>query len=74
MIITKAYRIKAYELVKDVDLKDMAFLSLNEFQNSILWTGDKKLINGLKKKKYTRVLDTSELIILRNKLKSDAKL
>jgi predicted nucleic acid-binding protein len=48
--IPSQYRINAYELVKDIDVKDVAFIALNEFQKSILWTGDKILINGLKRK------------------------
>lgn len=45
--ISKEYRLKAYELVKDIDLKDIAFVALNECMESIFWTGDKGLIKGL---------------------------
>jgi predicted nucleic acid-binding protein len=59
------YRLSAYELVKDVDIKDVAFVALNEFQKSFLWTGDKVLIKGLKNKDYKNVITTRELIRLK---------
>lgn len=59
------YRLNAYELVKDVDIKDIAFVALNEFQKSFLWTGDKVLIKGLKNKGYKNVITTRELIKLK---------
>jgi hypothetical protein len=36
--------------------------------DSYLWTGDKKLINGLKDLGYNRVIDTDALMVLRNAL------
>lgn len=68
--IPSQYRINAYELVKDIDVKDVAFIALNEFQKSILWTGDKILINGLKRKGYDSIISTKDLIKLRNLLSS----
>lgn len=59
------YRISAYELVKDIDIKDLAFVALNEFQKSLLWTGDKVLIKGLKNNGYKNVITTRELIKLK---------
>ncbi len=59
------YRISAHELVKDVDIKDVAFVALNEFQKSFLWTGDKVLIKGLKNKGYKNVITTKELFQLK---------
>lgn len=59
------YRLKAYKLVEDVDIKDVAFVALNEFQKSFLWTGDKVLIKGLKDKGYKNVITTRELIKLK---------
>lgn len=66
--ISKEYRLKAYELVKDIDLKDIAFVALNECMESIFWTGDKGLIKGLRKRGYNRIATTEELIKLRDKL------
>ena len=37
---------KAFEMVKDVDLKDLIFVALCLEKNCVLWTGDKKLIKG----------------------------
>jgi hypothetical protein len=36
-------------------------LALTLNLNGILWTGDKVLIQGLKRKGFTRVFDTDEL-------------
>ena len=66
--ITKNYRLKAFELVKDIDLKDIIFVSLNEQLNSILWTRDKVLINGLRKKGYNKIVSTNELLKIRQKI------
>lgn len=38
---------KAVELVKDIDDNDLLFVALNNHLHSVLWTGDKKLANGL---------------------------
>lgn len=66
--IPRKHRIKAYELVKDIDLKDIAFVALSEYQESLLWTGDKTLIKGLKMAGYDRVITTDEMIKLRYNL------
>lgn len=68
--IPKSFRLHAYNLVKDIDLNDIAFVALNEFQESLLWTGDKPLYKGLKSIGYDRVLLTEEMIKLRNKLEN----
>ncbi len=52
---------KAEELVKDIDDNDLLFVALNNHMHSILWTGDKKLVNGLKSKGYNRLVTTEEL-------------
>jgi len=72
--IPKKYRIIAFEMVKDVDIKDLVFVSLNEYSKSILWTGDKKLINGLRAKGYQNVLSTEELLKLRLAIERKKKL
>ncbi|MCF8372823.1 MAG: hypothetical protein K9H64_14455 [Bacteroidales bacterium] len=55
----------AIELVKDIDEKDIVFIALNEYLDTKLWTGDKKLINGLKSKGYNKIISTQEMIELR---------
>jgi len=66
--IPKVYRLQAYDLVKDIDLNDIVFVALNEYQESVLWTGDKALIKGLKLTGYDKVITTTEIVKLRNTL------
>jgi predicted nucleic acid-binding protein len=66
--IPKTCRLRAFELVKEIDLNDIIFVALNEYEESTLWTGDKALINGLRSTGYDRVITTEEMVKLRNKL------
>ncbi len=66
--IPKVHRLRAYDLVKDIDLKDIVFVAPNRYQESILWTGDKVLIKGLKLKGYDKLITTQEMVKLRNRL------
>lgn len=52
---------KALMLTKDVDENDTLFVALASQMNSIIWTGDKKLISGLRCKGYGKFIDTEEL-------------
>jgi predicted nucleic acid-binding protein len=63
--IPKDKLIDAINLVNDIDRKDIVFIALTEFLDSKLWTGDKKLIQGLKAKGYDKVLSTDEMVELR---------
>jgi putative PIN family toxin of toxin-antitoxin system len=45
---------KSFQLSKDVDENDTAFIALTEYTGGKLWTLDKKLANGLKKKGYSK--------------------
>ena len=45
---------KAMRLTKDIDENDILFVTLPNHLGSKLWTGDKILSVGLKKKKYFR--------------------
>ena len=69
--IPKPHRLRAYDLVKDIDLNDIVFVALNEYQESILWTGDKALIKGLKLTGYDMVITTEEMVNLRKKLEKE---
>jgi predicted nucleic acid-binding protein len=62
---------KAIDLVSGIDQNDALFVALTNHLLANLWTGDKRLINGLKRKGYSRVLTTDELyeIFLHKQLK-----
>jgi len=51
----------AKHLTEGVDLYDMDYVALALQTGGYLWTGDKKLSDHLKKKGFSRVLNTSEL-------------
>lgn len=61
ILISDEELIKAIELVTDVDENDALFIALTNHINGKLWTGDKKLISGLQKKRYQKTITTDEL-------------
>jgi predicted nucleic acid-binding protein len=46
----------------NLDQKDIPFVALNHHLKAHLWTGDKRLIKGLLKQDYIKVLTTQTLI------------
>ena len=52
---------QAESLVKDIDPDDAPFLALAIQLNAKLWTGDKKLREGLRRKGFFHVLNTEEV-------------
>jgi len=56
----------AYNLTHDIDPKDVIYIAYSKQFNCNLWTGDKKLINGLAHKNYHQILTTDDLFIIRN--------
>jgi len=52
------------------------FVALNNHLSAYLWTGDKRLINGLRKKEYSGILTTDELyeLFLNKQLKTRKKI
>ena len=56
----------AEKIASCIDIDDSDFIALTKHLKGFLWTGDKELYKGLKKKNFKRVLNTSELIALRN--------
>jgi predicted nucleic acid-binding protein len=53
------------KIAKDIDMYDLDFIALTKHLKGYLWTGDKDLYNGLKKKNFNRVFNTTELFELR---------
>ena len=70
--IPNHHRVKAYKLVKGIDINDLVFVALNEYRKSILWSGDKVLVRGLRRLGYDKIITTDEMVNLRKQLeKSD---
>ena len=60
-LISVENRKKAYEMCKDIDETDTPFVALALELNIPLWSGDKKLVKGLKIKKFNKVLTTEDI-------------
>ena len=67
-IISQPSWIKASGLTYNVDENDTPFVALAIELNATLWTGDKKLLNGLVNKGFKSILSTQELYNLRSEL------
>lgn len=61
-LIEFRYQKQAYDWVKDIDKKDLLFIALSIQTGFKLWTGDKKLMEGLKKKGFDLTIDTKQLL------------
>jgi predicted nucleic acid-binding protein len=59
--IPDKYLIDASKIVYDIDKDDTFFVALNRYKKHKIWTGDRSLINGLKKKGYDICITTAEL-------------
>ena len=57
--------ISSNKLAEDIDAYDVDFIALTRYLKGRLWTGDKELYNGLRKKGFNLVVTTSELAQLR---------
>jgi predicted nucleic acid-binding protein len=66
----------AYKLTHGIDAGDTLFVALTNHLKSLLWTGDRILENGLKKKGYSRIISTFELydIFIKKELKRKRKI
>jgi len=59
--IPRKQRLKAYEIVVDIDEDDADFVALHLYKKHKLWTGDRKLIKGLLAKGYDICVTTDQL-------------
>ncbi|HEU0143454.1 MAG TPA: PIN domain-containing protein, partial [Nitrososphaera sp.] len=67
-LIPEALLLSAERLVSDIDPDDPLFVALTNHLKAKLWTGDKELIEGLRAKGFKRLITTSELFSLFEKL------
>lgn len=65
-VLTEESWAKAIELVKQIDEFDAPFVALSLNLNTFLWSGDKKLRNGLKLIGYDRIVDSDWLLKVRD--------
>lgn len=60
IVPNEKYR-KAFELCEDIDPADTAFIAFSLFLKCRIWTGDKKLLNGLSQKGFKKIITTDDL-------------
>ena len=70
ILIPRSIILDSERLVEDVDFDDVLFVALSKYLKAKLWTGDRKLINGLKSKGFDQIIITEELIYLLKELKA----
>ena len=58
--------IEAENYLSDIDIDDTEFVALSMYMKCKLWTGDKKLMNGLMKKGWNYCISTDELFVSLN--------
>ena len=56
--------IKAYHLVEKYDKNDVAFVATTIYLNALLWSGDKKLLTGLRKERFMQIISTRDLVAI----------
>ena len=59
--IRSAHWERAFDLVKDIDEDDDQFVALALHLNCPLWTGDRKLLNALRRKRFDLLISSEEL-------------
>ncbi len=75
VIISNNDLTKAIKIVSNIDNNDALFVALTNHLNARLWTGDKKLYEGLEMKEYTNIISTEEIykLYLLKELKNKSK-
>ncbi len=68
LAISKQNYERAVFLCSDIDLKDTPYIALSIELDMPLWTNDKKLIDGLRNKDYTKIITTEEIFNLTMKI------
>jgi predicted nucleic acid-binding protein len=61
-VISDDALIKATELARDIDIKDVSYIALAIQLDLILLTRDKKLLQGLKRKGFRKVMLFEDLL------------
>jgi predicted nucleic acid-binding protein len=62
--LTEELMNEAFLLTHDVDEKDTVFVAMSLYCNCKLWSGDIVLIEGLRAKGFTNIINTEELLQL----------
>jgi predicted nucleic acid-binding protein len=62
-ISDKIFR-KAFDLTNIIDVKDTIYIALAISFDALLWTGDLKLLSGLKRKGYNQIITTSDFELI----------
>lgn len=63
-ILPGNYLVDAFNLCKDVDIKDVPFVALAIYVEGFLWTGDKKIYKALRTKGFNQILNSKDIEIL----------
>ena len=63
--IPRSILIYSINLVRDIDEKDAPYIAFTKYFRAKLWTGDKTLLRGLKKKGFRNILTTDDLFKIR---------
>lgn len=69
--IQQSYWLEAFELVADIDENDVHYIAYAKQFKCKLWSGDKKLTEGLLRKGYNGILNTNQLYDLRQNKTSE---
>lgn len=65
--VNQSHWTEAYELVHNIDIKDIQYVAFAKQFKCKIWSGDKKLFKGLQAKGFTNLINTEDLFELRNK-------